>query len=61
MFKDVLNHMTGAERFASVGLVIFFAVFVMIVLNAAVRSRSDISRWSNLPLEDNADPKEVRS
>jgi cbb3-type cytochrome oxidase subunit 3 len=61
MFKDVLNHMNGADHFASIGLVIFFAVFVMIVLNAAIRSRRDISRWANLPLDDNAEQKEVRS
>lgn len=62
MFKDVLNHMTGAERFASAGLVIFFVVFVMIVLNAVIRSRRDIQHWSSLPLEDGPTPKaEVHS
>ncbi|MGC4030491.1 MAG: hypothetical protein QM754_01915 [Tepidisphaeraceae bacterium] len=62
MFKDVLNHMTGAERFASVGLVIFFAVFVMIVLNAVIRSKRDIQQWSSLPLEDSVSTQpEARS
>ena len=52
MFKDVLNHMEGATHYASIGLVIFFLVFLAITVRTFMRSRKQIARWSALPLED---------
>lgn len=64
MYKDVLNHMTGAEWYASVGLVLFFIVFVSISLNAILRTRQQLTEWSRLPLseeEANKHTPEVKS
>lgn len=52
MFKDVLNHMNGAADFASIGLIIFFAVFVVVACRAMLQTRQEISAWSRLPLAD---------
>ena len=52
MFKDVLNHMAGAADYASIGLIIFFAVFVLVTIRALVQSRQSVSEWSQLPLND---------
>lgn len=54
MFKDVLNHMAGAADYASIGLIIFFAVFVFVSLRALLQSRTQASEWSRLPLSDEA-------
>lgn len=52
MFKDVLNHMAGAADYASIGLVIFFAVFIGVSVRALAQSRQNVSTWSRLPLAD---------
>lgn len=53
MFKDVLNHsMRDADWFAQVGLVIFLIVFAGVVLRAVLASRSEMTRWADLPLGD---------
>ena len=58
MFKDVLNHMAGASNYASIGLVIFFVVFIGITVNALTRSKRDVAHWSTLPLEEsNKEPR----
>jgi len=54
LFKDVLNHMENAASYASVGLVIFFAVFILIAFQAVVRSKRDVAEWARLPLNDGA-------
>ena len=59
MFKDVLNHMVGASDYASIGLIIFFAVFVLVSLRAIVQPRQQVADWSRLPLADELD-SEVR-
>jgi hypothetical protein len=51
MFKDVLNH-AHLSIYAEIGLVIFAVVFVSIVLRAMFAKRSDIQRWSEIPLDD---------
>ena len=40
------------ERHASVGLILFFVVFVAVSLRALAQSRKDVSEWSHLPLSD---------
>jgi hypothetical protein len=59
MFKDVLNHMAGAADFASIGLLIFFAVFVITSIRVLLCKPDDVKSWSLLPLDD-AD-REVKS
>ena len=56
MFKDVLNHMAGATDFASIGLVIFFCVFILITLRTLLRTKTEVGQWSQLPLSDEATP-----
>ncbi len=50
MFKDVLNHMSNAADFASIGLVIFFVVFVFVSVRALLRTKAEVQDWSRLPL-----------
>lgn len=50
MFKDVLNHMAGSTDFASIGLLIFFVVFVCVSIRALLRSKHQVEQWSCLPL-----------
>lgn len=52
MFKDVLNHMAGAADFASIGLIIFFVVFVGVACRAMLQTREEVAAWSRLPLAD---------
>jgi len=52
MFKDVLNH-ANLDLYAQLGLVVFFAVFVLVVLRVIATPRRDIARWASLPLGDN--------
>jgi cbb3-type cytochrome oxidase subunit 3 len=59
MFKDVLNHMAGAADYASIGLVIFFAVFVAVSCRAVAQSRKEVADWARLPLADDCS-SEVR-
>ena len=52
MFKDVLNHMNGATDYASIGLVLFFLVFIAVSIRTAMQKRKDVDGWALLPLED---------
>jgi hypothetical protein len=52
MIKDVLTHMAGAADFASVGLLIFFGVFVLTSIRVALCKPDEVRRWSQLPLDD---------
>jgi hypothetical protein len=52
MFKDVLNHLGGFTGYAEVGLVIFFAVFVLVAVRAVLTPKQVSKRWSELPLKD---------
>jgi hypothetical protein len=56
--------MAGAADYASIGLIIFFAVFVLVTIRALLQSRTAVREWSQLPLNDEtnatAAPSEAR-
>ena len=60
MLKEVLSD--GAlTHFATIGLVIFVAVFLGVTVWALTRSRGQIRTWSELPLSREEDgPREPR-
>jgi cbb3-type cytochrome oxidase subunit 3 len=49
MLKDVMQHMEFL-LLTRVGLLIFFACFIAIVIHALTRSRAQLDRWARLPL-----------
>lgn len=49
MFNDVLTH-ANMVHWAEMGLVIFFAVFLLTTLWAMTRPKRQIEEWSSLPL-----------
>jgi hypothetical protein len=58
MFKEVLNH-ADLAHWAEAGLVIFFAVFILVTLWAMTRSRRTLQDWALIPLEDGS-PREMQ-
>ncbi|MFN4244366.1 MAG: hypothetical protein ACK4PI_14150 [Tepidisphaerales bacterium] len=52
MIKDVLNFLGQYTVLAEIGLLIFLAVFVAVVIRVMTRQRSEVAAWSMLPLED---------
>jgi cbb3-type cytochrome oxidase subunit 3 len=44
--------MAGAADYASIGLVIFFGVFIAVSLRALTQPRQNVSAWSRLPLAE---------
>jgi cbb3-type cytochrome oxidase subunit 3 len=38
------------------GLILFFAVFLLVVIWALTRRKSDVGRWGALALDDNTEP-----
>jgi len=59
MLKDLVSQIPDANTCVTIGLVIFFVVFVSVALATALRSRTEIVRCSRLPLGE--DESEVRS
>jgi len=61
MLKDVLSN--GAlTHFATIGLVIFVAVFVGVTVWVVTRSRKEVQTWSRIPLTGDEDgPLQPRS
>lgn len=51
MIKSLMSE-TGLEWFASAGLVMFVAIFSGVLLWTLLRSRTEVHRWSQLPLDD---------
>jgi cbb3-type cytochrome oxidase subunit 3 len=49
MFKEIFNFET-VTLLSSIGLLIFFAVFLGIIIWAFTRSKRSVDRWSKLPL-----------
>ena len=49
MFKDVLTH-ANMVHWAEMGLVIFFAVFVLTTAWAMTRPKRQVEQWSAIPL-----------
>lgn len=53
MFKEIF-HIDGIALLSEAALVIFVLVFLATALWIVTRSRSSVSRWASLPLEDEA-------
>jgi len=51
MIKSVMSE-TGLEWFATAGLVMFVTIFSCVLVWTLLRSRREVSRWSQLPLDD---------
>ncbi|HMO25885.1 MAG TPA: cbb3-type cytochrome c oxidase subunit 3 [Tepidisphaeraceae bacterium] len=49
MFKEIFNFET-VSVLSSIGLLIFFTVFLGIIIWAFTRSKRTVDRWSKLPL-----------
>lgn len=54
MYKDVLNH-ANMVHWAELGLVIFFAVFLLTTIWAVTRPKRQVREWSALPLSNGHD------
>jgi cbb3-type cytochrome oxidase subunit 3 len=49
MFNDVLTH-ANMTHWAEMGLIVFFAVFVLTTVWALTRTKDQVQQWSALPL-----------
>lgn len=56
MFKEIFNFET-VTLLSSIGLLIFFAVFLGIIIWAFTRSKRSVDRWSKLPLGNDDVPE----
>jgi hypothetical protein len=52
MYKHILKNQEGIQTWASVPLVLFFAVFVIAVVLFFLKNNQHIERMANLPLEE---------
>ena len=59
MFKDILSD-ANLTLFATLGLVIFVAVFLGVTIWALTRPRKTVDKWSSIPLKDGTEPLELR-
>jgi cbb3-type cytochrome oxidase subunit 3 len=57
MFKDVLQH-ADLTRWAEMGLVIFFLVFLGAVAWTFTRPRREVEQWATLPLSNELSSQE---
>lgn len=51
MIKQILDG-NALEYFASIGLIMFVAIFCSVVVWTFVRSPKEVAKWSRLPLND---------
>jgi len=52
MYKDILLSIAGIERFPVVSLVLFVAVFTVVLISVARMDRQRASRLASLPLDE---------
>ncbi len=52
MYKDILRTMDAEALRAAFTLAIFFAFFVMVILEAWRKSNSEVKHLEDLPLDD---------
>lgn len=52
MYSDTLSNLPGAPIFPIIGLVLFVAAFVGVVIRVVRMDRKDIDTLSRLPLDD---------
>ena len=52
MYKDVARAIDGIDIYPIMGVIIFFSVFVIMLINVYSAKKSNVAHWENLPLED---------
>lgn len=55
MYKDVARAIDGIDIYPMIGVIIFFTVFVVMIINVYSAKKSNVAHWENLPLEDSTD------
>ncbi len=55
MYKDVARAIDGIDIYPMIGVIIFFSVFMIMVINVYTAKKSNVAHWENLPLEDVTD------
>lgn len=53
MIKEILNSIRGVEMFPIISMVIFIAIFALVIYWVIRRDKSYITKMKNLPLENN--------
>ncbi|WP_291724448.1 cbb3-type cytochrome c oxidase subunit 3 [Bernardetia sp.] len=52
MYKDVARAIEGIDIYPIMGVIIFFSVFVIMLVNVYSAKKSNVAHWESLPLED---------
>ncbi|WP_338790798.1 cbb3-type cytochrome c oxidase subunit 3 [Bernardetia sp. OM2101] len=52
MYKDVARAIEGIDIYPMIGVIIFFSVFVIMIVNVYSAKKSNVAHWEKLPLED---------
>jgi len=52
MYKDVARAIDGIDIYPMIGVIIFFSVFLIMIVNVYSAKKSNVAHWENLPLED---------
>ncbi|PIY08970.1 MAG: CcoQ/FixQ family Cbb3-type cytochrome c oxidase assembly chaperone [Flexibacter sp. CG_4_10_14_3_um_filter_32_15] len=55
MYKDVARAIDGIDIYPMIGVIIFFSVFMIMIINVYSAKKSNVAHWENLPLEDATD------
>jgi len=55
MYKDVARAIDGIDIYPMIGVLIFFSIFVIMLINVYSAKKSNVAHWENLPLEDVTD------
>jgi hypothetical protein len=52
MYRELLKSLDGLHVLSTIGMLMFLGIFVLVVIRAVSRRKSDVNQWSQLPLED---------
>ncbi len=52
MYKDVARAIEGIDIYPMIGVIIFFSVFVIMIVNVYSAKKTNVAHWEKLPLED---------
>ena len=55
MYKDVARAIEGIDIYPMIGVIIFFSVFMIMLINVYSAKKSTVAQWGTLPLEDATD------
>jgi hypothetical protein len=55
MYMETLRGIAGVGVFPALSLIVFVAVFVVVLVRVARMDRASIRRFSNLPLEEHTE------